>query len=228
MTTPEDARLKRFVVIAAAVLAAVAGFVNSVFLTSALLPVSHVTGSMSEASVDVSGGDLSGLTSLVTVLVAFFGGAIAAGALLGPHTQTIGRRYGVSLLVEAALLGAAPLVATEQQDPPYAMIVAAVACGLQNGIFSNYRGMVLRTSHMTGTLTDLGVLLGCRGYRNGQAWKGVLLATTLVTFAGGGVAGAYGASAAALRALWIPAMCCALLGGWYVLYRHRQHVTRQA
>ncbi|WP_199896807.1 hypothetical protein [Streptomyces niger] len=54
------------------------------------------------------------------------------------------------------------------------------------------------------------------------------MATTLVTFAGGGVAGAYGASAAALRALWIPAMCCALLGGWYVLYRHRQHVTRQA
>ncbi|WP_110944686.1 YoaK family protein [Streptomyces niger] len=139
----EDARLKRFVVIATAVLAAVAGFVNSVFLTSALLPVSHVTGSMSEVSMDVSGGDLSGLTSLVTVLVAFFGGAIAAGALLGPHTQTIGRRYGVSLLVEAALLGAAPLVATEQQNPPYAMIVAAVACGLENGIFSNYRGLQL-------------------------------------------------------------------------------------
>ncbi|MFI9029994.1 YoaK family protein [Streptomyces sp. NPDC053560] len=226
MTTPEDARLKRFVVIAAAVLAAVAGFVNSVFLTSLLLPVSHVTGSLSQASMDVTGGDLSGLTNLATVLIAFFCGAIAAGALLGPHTQTIGRRYGVALLIEAALLGAAPLVAGEQQSTPYAMILAAGACGLQNGMFSNYRGMVLRTSHMTGTLTDLGVLLGCRGYRGGQAWKGVLLATTVVTFAGGGVAGAYAASAAALHALWIPATCCALLGGGYALYRHRRHVTR--
>ena len=228
MTTPEDARLKRFVVIAAAVLAAVAGFVNSVFLTSLTLPVSHVTGSLSEASMDVTGGDLSGLTSLATILIAFFVGAIAAGAVLGPRTQTIGRRYGVALLAEAALLGAAPLVATEKQNLLFAMILAAGACGLQNGMFSNYRGMVLRTSHMTGTLTDLGVLLGCRGYRNGQVWKGVLLATTLVTFAAGGLAGAHGANAAALHALWIPALSCALLGGWYVLYRHRQQVTRQA
>lgn len=228
MDTPEDARLKRFVVVAAAVLAAVAGFVNSVFLTSLTLPISHVTGSLSEASKDVTGGDLSGLMSLATVLVAFFVGAIAAGALLGRHTQTIGRRYGVALLAEAGLLGFAPLVATEQKNLAFAVVLAAGACGLQNGMFSNYRGMVLRTSHMTGTLTDLGVLLGGRGYRNGQAWKGVLLATTLVTFVGGGVAGAYGANAAALHALWIPALCCALLGGWYVRYRHRRHVTGQA
>lgn len=228
MTTSEDARLKRFVVIAAAVLAAVAGFVNSVFLTSLTLPVSHVTGSLSEASMDVTDGELSGLTSLATILVAFFGGAIAAGALLGRHTQTIGRRYGVSLLVEAVLLGAAPLVATEKEHLPVAMVLVAGACGLQNGMFSNYRGMVLRTSHMTGTLTDLGVLLGSRGYRGGQAWKGVLLATTLVTFTAGGVTGAFAATAAALHALWIPALCCALLGGWYVLYRHRRHVTQPA
>ncbi len=120
----------------------------------------------------------------------------------------------------------APLVATDRQNLIYAMILAAAACGLQNGMFSNYRGMVLRTSHMTGTLTDLGILLGRRDHRNGQAWKGVLLATTLATFVGGGIAGSYGANAAALHALWLPALCCALLGGWYVRYRHRQHITR--
>ncbi len=104
-TTSEDVRLKRFVVIAAAVLAAVAGFVNSVFMTSLIFPVSHVTGSLSETSMDVTAGDLGGLADLATILVAFFVGAIASGALLGTRPQATGRRYGVSLLVEAALLG---------------------------------------------------------------------------------------------------------------------------
>ncbi|GGX33605.1 YoaK family protein [Streptomyces lomondensis] len=224
--TTDDASLKWFLVIAAAVLSAVAGFVNSVFLTSLTLPVSHVTGSVSKASMDVTVGNLGELRTLAAILVAFFAGAIGAGALLGSQTRRIGRRYGVALLVESVLLGLSPLVATGQQNLLCAMILAAGACGLQNGMFSNYRGMVLRTSHMTGTLTDLGVLIGCRGYRNGQAWRGVLLASTLVAFAGGGVVGAYGANMAALHALWIPALCCALLGGWYVRYRHRQHVAQ--
>lgn len=227
-TTDEQQRLRRFVVMAAAMLAAVAGFVNSVFIALLGSPVSHVTGPLSEASLDVTGGDFSGLAHLATVLAAFFAGAIAAGAVLGTHPQATGRRYGTIVLAEAALLGVAPLVATERHNLIYAMIVAAVACGLQNGMFSNYRGMVLRTTHMTGTLTDLGVLLGRRDYRHGQAWKGVLLAGTVVTFVGGGVVGAYVASAAALYALWLPALCCALLGGSYVGYRHRQHRTHHA
>lgn len=47
----------------------------------------------------------------------------------------------------------------------------------------------------------------------------------MVTFVVGGAAGTYAASAAGLFALWGPASCCALLGGWYALYRHRQHVA---
>lgn len=143
--------------------------------------------------------------------------------MLGAKVSSTGRRYGWALLAEAALLATAPLVGTEQ-SLLIAMMLAAAACGLQNGMFSNYRGMVLRTSHMTGTLTDLGVLLGRHvGTRDGQVWRGMLLATTLVTFVAGGLAGAYTATTAGIHALWLAALVCAALGLGYTLYRHHQH-----
>ncbi len=221
----EEARLKRFVVIAAAVLAAVAGFVNSVFLTSLFHPVSHVTGSLSQVSMDVRAGNLVEMGLLATILAAFFAGAMAAGAILGPHRGT-GRRYGVALLAEAALLGAAPPAGAEL-GLLAAMILAAAACGLQNAMFSNYRGMVMRTSHMTGTLTDLGVLIGGLGYHRSPPWKYLLLAGTLTTFVTGGVLGAHAATVAGIHALWAPALCCAVLGLCYTSFRHGQHVSEQ-
>lgn len=228
-TDSEQVRLRRFVVLAAAVLAGVAGFVNSVFLTSLMSPVSHVTGSLSQSSTEIPAGDLSSLGGLAAILCAFFVGAVGAGLMLGAKSWATGRRYGWALLAEAALLAAAPLVGTEQ-SLLVAMMLAAAACGLQNGMFSNYRGMVLRTSHMTGTLTDLGVLLGRHvGARDGQVWRGMLLAATLVTFVVGGLAGAYTATAAGIHALWLVALVCAALGLGYALYRHRhrQHRTHQ-
>ena len=38
--------------------------------------------------------------------------------------------------------------------------ISAVTCGLQNGMVSLYSGNVIRTTHVTGTMTDIGVLLG--------------------------------------------------------------------
>lgn len=96
-TDSEQVRLQRFVVLAAAVLAAVAGFVNSVFLTALISPVSHVTGSLSQSSMEVTDGDFHGVGTLAAILGGFFVGAIGAGLML-----------------------------------------AAAACGLQNGMFSNY------------------------------------------------------------------------------------------
>jgi uncharacterized membrane protein YoaK (UPF0700 family) len=45
---------------------------------------------------------------------------------------------------------------------PAACFLAAWACGMQNALATRYRGLVLRTTHITGLLTDLGQLLGMR------------------------------------------------------------------
>ncbi|NLU69019.1 YoaK family protein [Streptomyces sp. HNM0574] len=220
----EDARRKRFILITAALLAAIAGFVNSVFLTSLIYPVSHVTGSLSQSGMSVVAEGSGELGSLVTILLAFFAGGVAAGVLLGSQPPATGRRFGLALLAEAALLGAASLVVS-REHLIWAVAAAAAACGLQNGMFSNYRGMVLRTSHMTGTLTDLGVLVGSGRYRRVQAWRGLLLTASLLTFVAGGIVGACQASTDGLTALRIPALCCAVLGLGYAIYRHHQRLA---
>ncbi len=128
----------------------------------------------------------------------------------------------------AATPGAtAPLVIAAEFVTAGATLGAAAA-GLQNGMSSNYRGMTIRTSHMTGTLTDLGVCLGRRDHRTGQLWKGGLLSITLVAFVTGGVLGAFWSGEVDIYALWASALCCALIGLGSVVQRHRQNSTTNA
>ncbi len=61
--------------------------------------------------------------------------------------------------------------------------------GLQNGLTTKYSGNVLRTTHMTGTATDLGILLG-RWWGRGESkefWRFYLLVPIFVSFCAGGI-----------------------------------------
>ena len=99
-----------------------------------LQPVSHITGYLSHISTDTAHAGNTGI--LATILLSFFAGAITAGAVLGPNPQMTGRRYGMALLVKAALLGAAPPAGTAL-GLSTAMALAAAECGLQNAMFSS-------------------------------------------------------------------------------------------
>lgn len=69
------------------------------------------------------------------------------------------RRYSVSV---AYLAGGALLMLTEALPFPRDARVAALALvlGAQNGLALRYRGILTRTTHMTGHLTDCGAALG--------------------------------------------------------------------
>ena len=61
-------------------------------------------------------------------------------------------------------------------------------CWLQNGMTSNFLRMPIRTTHYTGTITDIALLLG-RSYRHGvDKSKATVLTTTVVLFGGGAAA----------------------------------------
>jgi len=218
-----ETRLKRLAVVAGALLSANAGFINAAFLVALFNPVSHVTGSLSNVGASVRTGDAQGVGLLVMIVLAFFGGAMAAGAMLRRLLAT-GRRYGVALLIQSAFLAVSPFLVAEE-FVGLGAAAGAAATGLQNGMTSNYRGAALRTSHMTGTLTDLGVFVGRKGHRHEDRWKGGLLAVTLTMFVTGGAAGGVLASVEGIYSLLVPAVCCALLGAVYLLYRHQQHVN---
>ena len=72
----------------------------------------------------------------------------------------MGRRYGVALCVEGGLLLTACYLLN--LNSLYGQYCASAACGLQNAMITTFSGAVVRTTHMTGIVTDLGLMIGAK------------------------------------------------------------------
>lgn len=208
--------------IGAALLACVAGMVNVAgFLGFEHQAVSHLTGTTSLLGAALSHGDWQAVTQLLGVLVAFCAGAMCSGLILQGRSLQLGRRYGIALMFEAALLTLAVPLFLQQQTA--GAMLAAMACGLQNAMVTTYSGALVRTTHLSGMFTDLGIGLG-------HALRGLPLpvrqlklnALIITGFLVGGVLGAWLFRLAGYHALLVPAALTGIGGAGYVLYRHRR------
>lgn len=226
---PETLRRERpWVFASAATLAAVAGFVNVCVLGFFLVPVSHMTGAVSRLSIDAAAGDFTDLRLVLSIGGGFLAGAVLSGVLIGGRKFTPGHRYSVALVAEGCLLAFATylLVRGNRAGVP----LAAMACGVQNAFGSSYYGLVIRTTHVSGIVTDIGVMLGhWLRHRRVRAWKLLLLVTILLSFFAGGVLGAFGLRVLGAGALALPATACfAMSAGYYVWFRRHAAATRTA
>ncbi|MGM0690746.1 DUF1275 family protein [Guyparkeria sp.] len=66
------------------------------------------------------------------------------------------------------------------------MAAATIACGRQNALVAGYRGLLIRTTHVSGIATDLGVYLMRLIRRRTWSWQGWLLLTLLGEYVSGG------------------------------------------
>lgn len=203
-----------------ALLSLTAGYVNVALLTFFHVPVSHMTGAVSRLSIDVEAANLVDLRLVLSIVSAFFLGSVLSGAIIGARALLPERRYGVALLCEGMLLAFAGLLL--QLGHREGVVLAAMACGVQNAMASSYHGLTLRTTHVTGIVTDLGVMLGhWLRHRTVRGWKLMILATILTCFFVGGILGALAVGRFGASALLIPAAECLVLGVTYVWWRHR-------
>ena len=208
---------------AAGVLAAVAGYVNALTVAGAMhTPTTHMSGVTTRLSVDLV-NDAARPTLLLDVglLAAFILGAAVSGAIIDSTVFRPGRRYGVLLMIESAVLIGAwlamPLAAPVLQLAPLAL-----AAGLQNSMATQFSRAVVRTTHMTGILTDLGIALGKWIARRGvDRWRVVLYAAIFLGFASGGVSGALAFNALGHDALLVPIAVTGVGGVTYYIARHR-------
>lgn len=208
-----------WVFVGGATLAAIAGYVNVVMLGFFAVPVSHMSGPVSRLSRDVTMIDTQDMIVTAGILAGFLAGAMLSGMLIGAATLRAGRRYGAVLMLQGAILACATWLALA--DMPLAVPLAALACGLQNAMASSYRGLVLRTTHVTGIVTDIGVLIGQRLRRRRiRIWKLWLLLTLLGSFFLGGVAATLMLQAFGMQALGAASLACLGIGGSYVLIQH--------
>jgi len=147
-------------------LAWIAGYTNILSVLTCGIVTSHVSGTVSNLGRDLVEGSWPLAAYMVFLLAVFFGGA-AVSAIL----TEVGRRRGwqsiyiLPMIVEAALL-IAFAVGVEVHDPAaraegaalwWLTGVASAAMGLQNATITRISSGVVRTTHLTGVLTDLGL-----------------------------------------------------------------------
>ncbi len=212
-------RLPTWVWIGAVALSSVAGMVNVVgFLGFEHQAVSHMTGSTSQLGMAIAQGDWRAVGHLWSLLVAFSLGAMLSGLLIQDSALQLGRRYGVALAIESALLLVAIPLFEQQQI--WGALAAAMACGLQNAMATTFSGAVVRTTHLSGMLTDLGIGLGhlLRGLPL-QMRRLTLSGLIISGFLGGGIVGAWLFMHFRYDALLAPALLTGLTGIVYVMYQ---------
>ncbi len=212
-------QLPRWVWIGAGSLAGVGGMVNVVgFLGFEHQAITHLTGTTSLLGAAIAHDDMRAAVRLAGMALAFLAGAALSGVLIQDSTLRLGRRYGVALSLESVLLLLSiPLFRQQHIGGP---LLAAVACGLQNAMATTYSGAVIRTTHLSGMFTDLGIGLG-HALRGIPLQKRRLLLSGLIIggFLAGGVLGALLFARFDYAALLIPAALTGLAGVGYALYR---------
>jgi uncharacterized membrane protein YoaK (UPF0700 family) len=234
----------------AGALAAVAGFVNSSGFLLIGTFTSHVTGNVGRMTHDVAAGKGGATALALTMIAAFFAGAFVASMAI--ESNAFARRattYGALLLGEAALLASffalaqlLPSANPRVHDAEAAILCAAM--GMQNSLVTRLSGAVVRTTHLTGVVTDLGIE-SARWFRYLRHRVGVrsrlrltvsaaaaerphlpktaLLATILAAFVTGGLAGAVITLQIRQLAIVLPAAALAL-GGIYAIAGTRELV----
>lgn len=217
-------KLPRWVWSGAWALAFIAGMINVVGLLGfEHQAVTHLTGTTSMLSDAISGRNWPAAGRLLAVLGSFLGGAIVSGFVIQDSTLKLGRRYGVTLGLESVLLALAiPLL---DRHSHLGVCLASAACGLQNAMATTYSGAVVRTTHLSGMFTDLGIFLGHAGRGMPVDWRRAKLCSVIISaFFCGGVAGSMAYRSAGYHALLIPAAltgCGALVYGLHSLTRRR-------
>ncbi|MGL4633520.1 MAG: DUF1275 family protein, partial [Cetobacterium sp.] len=108
------------------------------------------------------------------------------------------------------------------------VFILAFSLGLQNGLFIRYRGMVIRTTHMTGTVTDLGVVIGhyLRGNRE-ITWKMKYYAMNILSFISGGLLVGLGLKYLGRGILNYMSIAYILSGAYYFLLRDRYYKMKR-
>lgn len=170
-------------------LALAAGSVNAGAYMACQRFVTHVTGLATQFGMDVGLWRL--MAEYGVVVLCFIAGAMASVlALQGRHQRGKQPLHALPLvivslmLVGVALAGQSGLfgrfgASVEQPTDFLLLSVLSFAMGLQNATVATSTGMAIRTTHMTGPATDLGVHLATAWFTDGESRRSALRGAAL-------------------------------------------------
>ena len=154
------------------VLAFIAGAVNAGGFLAVERYTSHMSGIISGVADDLALGSVGLALAGLASLLSFVAGAACTALIINwaRHRQMQGK-YALALLLEAALLLVFGLLGANLHSfkallVPTAVLLLCFIMGLQNAIITKISNAEIRTTHMTGVVTDVGIELGRMLYWN--------------------------------------------------------------
>jgi uncharacterized membrane protein YoaK (UPF0700 family) len=189
-------------------LAFVAGAINAGGFLMVAFYTSHVTGTLSRVADSSALGDFAAARDGLLIVLAFLLGAMLTTFLVAfGRRQRFKGKFAFSLAVEALLLVVFSLSsAAFSKDPRLIFqeaLLLSLIMGMHNALFTKISHAVVRTTHMTGNVTDFGIELARLFYRNhdkslrhlpvlADRFKLKLHGMLVASFLLGGIIGAFG------------------------------------
>lgn len=215
-------KLPKWIEYGAFILAFIAGCINAIGLLGfEHQSVSHLSGTATLIGTSIVDSKFGDFIHLVAILITFFLGASLSGFLLHGSRLKLGNHYDTVLFIESFLIFLALYLLSHGSY--YGHFAASAACGTQNALATTYSGAILRTTHLTGIFTDLGIMVGSS--LRGEAFdkrKGILFLLIIFGFILGGAFGAYLFAQVHFKALFAPGIICFAMASLYRLYSKKR------
>ncbi len=165
---PTEERRKFFErLILATALPGVAGAVNASGFLAVGTYTSHVTGLVGRFGDELAQGRAPSAWPALGLVGLFLVGAITATGLVERARRLAKARYVAPLLLECGVLASFALWASAHPGSAGFALTGLLcfAMGLQNALVTKISGAVIRTTHLTGITTDIGIeLVRCYGW----------------------------------------------------------------
>jgi len=199
----------------ASMLGMAAGFVNAAgFLGFAVL-TTNVTGHAALFAERIAMEDWKTARVVALWMFLFLAGAFFSGLIVSSIGRNQRFSYVIPILIEMGILTGVALLGYRYDHSLAAKELFAgsllFAMGLQNALVSMVSGSVVRTTHLTGTFTDLGIELAQitkKGHEDRPALKAKikLRSAIIFFFMGGALGGAYLYRFFSFRAFLVPVL----------------------
>lgn len=167
------------------------GYINAICMVCILQnPVGYVTGDLTIAGESLVKGQFFLFLHLIALVICFLIGSVISGLVIKSQHFKIDRRYVTSLLFQSTSLFFAMILLFFHNENSGFLL--AMTMGMQNAMTSHYGTALIRTTHMTGTTTDLGILIS-RWIKKDtvEFWKIKLYISLITGFGFGAILGVF-------------------------------------
>ncbi|NLB33985.1 MAG: DUF1275 domain-containing protein [Tissierellia bacterium] len=161
-----------------------AGTVNICAIVFLELTITHYTGTLSNAAIALANGEFTKFSETLSCVVTFFLGSIISGYInyerksnLTKYDSILPILFGITMHITVNITVNSMIL----------LSVISLGMGIQNGTYIKLKGILVRTTHMTGHLTDAGFCLGSLLHGNrDDAWKLMFYMSSILLFFFGG------------------------------------------